>query len=272
MARSRLLSYAGRTVVVTGASQGIGKALCLALAPQGAQLVLAARDEARLREVADECRRLGASTLVVPADVAVDADCRRIVAEAAARFGSLDALVHNAGIGMWSRFDEVRDLSIYETLMKVNYLGCVYLTYHALPHLTKARGQIVAVSSLAGLTGVPTRTGYAASKHAVFGFFDSLRIELEGTGVSVTVVAPDFVVSQIHRRSLGPDGRPMGENPMQTAHLMTAEVCAARIVLAMERRRRLAILSLRGRVGRFVRLVAPRLIDGIAARAIRRGR
>ncbi len=264
--------YANRTIVVTGASQGIGRALCLAVAPQRPRLVLAARDEARLGEVAEECRAAGAETLVVRADVAIEADCQRIVAEAVARFGSLDVLVHNAGISMWSRFDEVRDLSIYETLMRVNYLGCVYLTHHALPHLKRARGQIVAVSSLAGLTGVPTRTGYAASKHAVFGFFDSLRIELEGTGVSVTVVAPDFVVSEIHRRSIGPDGRPIGESPMQTAHLMTAEACAARIVAAMQGRRRLAILSLRGRAGRFVRLVAPGLIDRIAARAVRRGR
>jgi short-subunit dehydrogenase len=130
----------------------------------------------------------------------------------------------------------------------------------------------VAVASLAGLTGVPTRTGYAASKHAVFGFFDSLRIELAGTGVSVTLIAPDFVVSEIHRRSLGPDGRPLGATRMQEAKIMTAEECAARIVRAMERRQRLAVLSLRGRLGRFARLVSPGLIDRIAARAVREGR
>lgn len=267
-----MAAYAGKTVVVTGASQGIGRALCLALAPQRPRLVLAARDEERLGEAADACRALGAEALVARADVSSQADCDRLVAETVARFDGLDVLVCNAGISMWSRFDEVRDLSIYESLMRVNYLGCVYLTHAALPHLKKARGQIVAVASLAGLTGVPTRTGYAASKHAVMGFFDSLRIELEGTGVSVTIVAPDFVVSEIHRRSVGPDGRPLGETPMQEARLMTAEACAARIVAAMEGRRRLAILSFRGRIGRFVRLVAPGLIDRIAARAVRRGR
>jgi short-subunit dehydrogenase len=130
----------------------------------------------------------------------------------------------------------------------------------------------VAVSSLAGLTGVPTRTGYAASKHAVFGFFDSLRIELAGTGVTVTLVAPDFVVSEIHRRAAGPDGKPLGESPMQESRIMTAERCAEHIVDAMQRRQRLRILSLRGRVGRFVRLIAPGLIDAIAARAVRLGR
>ncbi len=267
-----MAAYSAKTIVVTGASQGIGKALCLALAPQRPRLVLAARDEERLGEVAGACREVGAEALVARADVSSQADCDRLVALAVARFGGLDVLVSNAGISMWSRFDEVRDLSIYETLMRVNYLGCVYLTHAALPHLKRARGQIVAVASLAGLTGVPTRTGYAASKHAVMGFFDSLRIELEGTGVSVTIVAPDFVVSEIHRRSVGPDGRALGDTPMQEARLMTAEACAVRIVAAMEGRKRLAILSLRGRVGRFVRLMAPGLIDRIAARAVRRGR
>ncbi len=128
------------------------------------------------------------------------------------------------------------------------------------------------MASLAGLTGVPTRTGYAASKHAVIGFYDSLRIELADSGVDVTVIAPDFVRSEIHRRSIGPDGRPLGQSPMQEAHLMTAEECAALTLRAMERRQRMAILSARGRWGRFVRLIAPGLIDRIAARAVREGR
>jgi short-subunit dehydrogenase len=148
----------------------------------------------------------------------------------------------------------------------------VYATYHALPHLKRSRGQIVVMASIAGLTGVPTRTGYAASKHAVVGFFESLRVELKESGVSVTIVAPDFVVSEIHRRSMGPDGRPLGASPMQEARIMTTEECAALTVRAMESRKRLAILSRRGRLGRWVRLVAPALIDRIADRAVREGR
>lgn len=265
-------SYVGKTIVVTGASQGIGEALCLALAPQKPRLVLAARDAKRLSEVAEACRRRGAATLIIPTDVSLPAECERLVTQTVEHFGSVDVVVHNAGISMWSRFDDVSDLSVYEKLMRVNYLSCVYLTHQALPHLKRSRGQIVAVASLAGMTGVPTRTGYAASKHAVFGFFDSLRIELDGTGISVTIVAPDFVVSEIHRRSLGPDGKPLGKSSMQESKIMTAEECADHIVAAMEKRQRLAILSLRGRLGRFVRLVAPGLIDRIAARAVRQGR
>ena len=264
-------TYAGKSLIVTGASTGIGRALCLALAPQRPRLVLAARDAARLSETAAECRAQGAETLVVPTDVTSETACAALISRTVETFGGVDVLVNNAGAGMLARFDELSDLSVYESLMKVNYLGCVYPTFHALPHLKKSRGQIVAVASLAGLTGVPTRTGYAASKHAVFGFFDSLRIELLGTGVDVTIVAPDFVVSEIHKRAIGPDGRPLGESPMQESKIMSAEECARLMVRAMEKRQRLLITSLRGRVGRFVRLVFPGLIDAVARRAVSRG-
>jgi len=263
--------YAGKVIVVTGASSGIGKTLCLALAPQRPRLVLAARDEAALQAVATACAERGAETLVAPADVASEEACRSLVTRTLERFSALDVLVNNAGIGMLARFDELQDLSVYERLMRVNYLGCVYLTHAALPHLKKTRGQIVVVASVAGLTGVPTRTGYAASKHAVFGFFDSLRIELADTGVSVTVIAPDFVRSEIHRRAIGPDGKPTGASPLQESRIMTAETCAALSVRAMEKRQRLLITSLRGRVGRFVRLLFPGLIDAVARRAVSRG-
>ena len=267
-----MAAYGGKVVVITGASSGIGRALALALAPQRPRLVLAARDAARLEEVAGECRGKGAEALVVPTDVSAEPACRALVERTVGTLGGLDVLVNNAGIGMLARFDETGDLSVYETLMRVNYLSCVYLTHHALPHLKRSRGQIVVVASVAGLTGVPTRTGYAASKHAVFGLFDSLRIELEGTGVSVTMVAPDFVRTEIHRRAFGPGGTPTGKSPLQESRIMTAEACAALILPAMERRRRLLITSWRGRLGRYVRLVAPGLIDGIARRAVAEGK
>lgn len=267
-----MATYAGKVIVLTGASSGIGHALALALAPQRPRLVLAARDRVRLEEVAKECRARGAEALVVPADVSSEAACGALVARTIESCGALDVLVNNAGIGMMARFDELQDLSVYETLMRVNYLGCVYLTHHALPHLKKSRGQIVVVASVAGLTGVPTRTGYAASKHAVFGFFDSLRIELDGTGVSVTMIAPDFVRSEIHRRAFGADGKPTGKSPLQESRIMSAEECAGLIVRAMEKRQRLLITSWRGRLGRIVRLFAPGLIDAVAKKAVAQGK
>ena len=148
------------------------------------------------------------------------------MAETVKAFGGIDVVIHNAGITMWSRFDALQDLSIFERIMEVNYLAPVRLTALSLPHLKQSKGLLVAVASLAGLTGVPERSGYAASKHAMIGFFDSLRIELRGSGVDVSVVAPDFVVSEIHKRAIGPDGEPLGESPMMQAKIMTAEDCA----------------------------------------------
>jgi short-subunit dehydrogenase len=267
-----MATYSGKTIVVTGASSGIGRALCLALAAQRPRLVLSGRDEARLEQAAEACRAEGAEALAVRADVTVPAQCQLLISRAVERFGGVDVLVNNAGIGMIALFEEVQDLSVFESLMRVNYLGAVYATWHALPELKRSRGQIVAVASLAGLTGVPYRTGYSASKHAMIGFFDSLRIELKGTGVSVTVVAPDFVVSEIQKRAFGPDGKPLGRSPLQEDKIMTAERCAAEIIAAMEKRQRLMLGSFRGRVGRWVRLVAPGLIDRVALKAAREGK
>ena len=222
--------------------------------------------------VAEDCRAKGADVLVVPTDIAEEPQCRALVEQAVARFKVIDVLVNNAGIGMIARFDALPDLSVYERLMKVNYLGCVYPTYYALPHLRASRGQIVAMASLAGLTGVPTRTGYAASKHAVIGFFDSLRVELRGSGVDVTVVCPYFVRSEIHRRAVGPDGTPLGTTTMKEDRIMTAETCASLTVAAMEARQRMLVMTAKGKLGRFLKLVAPGMVDRIAERAVARGR
>lgn len=259
----------GRRIILTGASEGIGRALALELAGHGARLALAARDRGRLESLAQECRARGGEARALPTDVTSQQDCEWLVNETLAAFGGIDVLVHNAGITMWSRFDALEDLSIFARIMEVNYFAPVRLTALALPEIKKSRGLLVAVASLAGLTGVPERSGYAASKHALIGFFDSLRIELAGTGVDVSVLAPDFVISEIHRRAIGPDGEPLGESPMVQARIMTAEDCARRIARAIDRRERQVLMSARGKLGRWLKLLAPSVIDRMAARAIR---
>jgi short-subunit dehydrogenase len=261
-------------VVLTGASAGIGHQMALQLADQGAHLVLAARDAEKLEEAAAECRARGARALAVSTDVGDEAQCRVLVERAVAEHGRIDTLVNNAGIGMWARFDEMTDLSPFERIMRVNYLGSVYPTWYALPHLKKTRGRIVAVNSLTGKTGVPTRSGYAASKHAVTGFFDSIRIELEESGVTVTQVFPGFVATEIRERAFGPDGRPLGagNSPVREAQVMTAEECARQIVDAAGKRKRELIMTLRGKVGAKLKLIAPGLVDRIARKAIAQGK
>ncbi len=261
--------FTNKVIVVTGASEGIGRALCLALAPQRPKLAIAARNEGRLNELMKEVESKGAQALIVPTDVTSEEACNRLIRTTIEKWGSIDVLVNNAGRTMWTNFEDITDTSIFEKMIRLNYLASVYCTYYALPHLKKSKGLIVAVSSVAGLTGIPTRTAYAASKHALFGFFDSLRIELDGTGVNVTMVAPAFVLSEIHRRALGHDGKPLGKSPLQEDKIMTAQKCAALIVKAMENRDRLLLMSLRAKVGRWIRLVSPQLVDNVAKKAIR---
>jgi NAD(P)-dependent dehydrogenase (short-subunit alcohol dehydrogenase family) len=261
--------FRDKVVLVTGASEGIGRAICRALAPQQPKLVIAARNRERLESLKEEVEAGGAEALVCPADVTSQEECRAIAEKAVERFGGIDILINNAGGTMWCRFDAITDIAIFERLMRLNCLSCVYLTHAALPWLKKSRGRIACVSSVSGLAGVPERSAYAASKHAVFGFFDSLRIELASSGVSVTMIAPDFVLSEVHRRALGPDGAPLGESPMQEDRIMTAEACAALIVPAIAARRRLLITSARGRAGYRLKPFVPGLLDRIAAKAIR---
>ncbi len=265
-------AFRENVVVITGASSGIGRAMALQLAGEGAWLVLAARDAQRLESVAAECRSRGGRALVAPTDVSQESQCRSLIEQTVSAYGRIDTLVNNAGISMWTPFTEMQDLRPFEDIMRVNYFGSVYCTFYALPHLKQTRGRIVAVASLAGKSGIPTRSAYAASKHAMIGFFDTLRIELAGTGVSVTVACPDFVASEIRERAYGADGKPLGKSPVQETKVMTAETCASQIIAGAAARRRELIMSTRGKILLPFKFLLPSLVDRMAARAIRQGK
>ena len=264
--------FKDNVVVLTGASRGIGRELALQLADQGARLTLSARDTAALEEVAELCRTRGGQAVAIPADVGEEPQCAALIRRSVETFGRIDTLINNAGISMWALFEEITDLSMFERIMRINYLGSVWCTWHALPHLKQTRGRLVAVASLTGKTGVPTRSGYAASKHAMVGFFDTLRIELAESGVSVTVTCPDFVATEIRERAFGPDGNPLAVSPVQEGKVMTAATCARLILASAARRERELIPSARGKLGLWLKLVAPSLIDRIARKAIAEGR
>ncbi len=254
----------GKVSLITGASRGIGRALALRLASEGARLSLTARDMSALEAVAAECRADGADTIVTTGDVTSPADVRRVIDETVSRFDGLDVLVCNAGISMVCPFEELADSEAIERLIQVNYVGSVHFAQAALPHLIEARGRIVAVASLTALTGVPTRTGYAASKAAMACFFDSLRIELAGHGVSVTIAYPGFVDTGIRERAAGSgEGRGHG-----AGRIMSPDECARRILAAARHRRREVVMTGRAKAGRWLRLIAPGLVDRIAARAV----
>ena len=255
-------------VILTGASSGIGREVALQLADRGARLALAARGLQRLEEVAGACRERGADAIAVSTDVTDPEACRRLVQVAAERYGRVDTLICNAGISQAFPFEVLQDVSLAERIVRVNYLGAVFCAHYALPHLLAARGRLVAVASLTGKTGVPWRTLYAASKHALAGFCDSLRIELVDRGVSVTVIYPDFVQTEVRDRVLGPDGQPLAVHPLRRGSFLSAAACARHVVRAAARRRREAVLGLRGKVGVRLRGLLPGLVDRVARRAI----
>lgn len=266
-------AYRNSVVVLTGASSGIGRELALLLARSGAHLVLAARDRGRLAAVAADCKSAGApSAEAVVTDIAEESQCRALIARAEELHGRLDVLINNAGMTMWSLFRDTLTLEPFRRLIEINYLGSVYCTHAALPMLLASRGRIVAVSSLTGKTGVPTRSGYAASKHAMIGFFDTLRIELLETGVSVTVACPDYVATPTRERGFAADGRPVGESPVKEKEIQSAKDCAEEIFVAGARRKREILGSARGKLGVYLKLFWPALVDRIALRAVKRGR
>jgi len=261
-----------RVIVITGASDGIGAEMARQLAAKegpGLALVLAARNAAQLDAVAAECVALGAQVLTVPTDVGVQIQCRRLVITAVERFGRIDALVNNAGRSAHALFEEVEDLGWYEELMRVNLWGSVWCTQAALPHLKNTRGSIVAVSSLAGLIGVPGRTAYSATKFAMTGFFEALRAELKGAGVSVTTAYPGVVATRIRYRGFNAQGEAAGASGLKEEDAMSVEECARLIVDGMNGRKREVVMTAKGKLGRFLKLLAPGLVEKIALAALK---
>lgn len=262
-------SFAGAVVMVTGAGGGLGRALALRFAAAGARIAALDRDPAGLDAARSELEARGVECLALTCDV-TDADaCARSVAAAVARFGSLDVLVANAGISHRSAFAVTR-LDVIRRVMDVNFFGAVNCTAAALPHLLEGRGLVIAVSSVAGFTPLLARTGYAASKHAMHGFFDSLRAELQPRGVGVMLACPSFVATGIGRSAISGDGQPVRHAQVTVGRPLSAERAAGMIVAAAERGRRLVLVGRTSRLAWYLSRVAPGLYAQIMARRMRR--
>lgn len=260
--------------VITGASDGIGAEMARQLAARhGAEaaLVLAGRSQDKLEAVAAQCAQHQAQVLTVAMDVAVEAQCRNLIAQAMERFGRIDALVNNAGVSAQALFEEVRaeDLGWYEALMRTNFWGALWCTHAALPHLKASRGRIVAVNSLAGLAGVPGRTAYSASKFAMDGFFEALRAELKSAGVSVTSAYPGVVATAIRYRGYNARGEAAGKSGLKEDDAMTVQECARLIIAGMDRRERQVVMTAKGKLGRWLKLLAPGVVENIALAALK---
>jgi short-subunit dehydrogenase len=250
-------------IIITGASSGIGEHLALRFAEQGAWLSLAARNVEHLEEVSKQCNQRGGKVIIIPTDVAEKSQCQNLIEQTVAKYGRIDTLINNAGLGLASRFDALNDLTLFELIMQVNFFGSVYCTHYALPYLKEAHGRLVGISSLRGLFPSATADGYGASKHALTEFFSSLRIELADSGVSVTIIYPNWVCTGISSRAIKADGILTGQISIHEKGAMSVETCTRQIFKAVAKRKREVVMTLDGKLGLWLRLIAPKITDQI---------
>lgn len=248
-----------KVVIITGASSGIGKALAEKYASEGWNLVLAARREERLLELKEKLNHV--EILAVKADVTSESDCKNLIDKTAGRFGQIDVLINNAGISMRALFNQT-DTDVLCKVMDVNYWGTVYCTKYAMPWLLNSKGSLVGVISVGGYIGLPGRAGYSASKFAVRGFLETIRVENLKTGLHVLVAAPGFTSSEIRKSALLANGEQQGETPRNENNMMSAEECATHIFKAVKKRKRELVLTFaEGKLTVFLSKFFPRFID-----------
>ncbi len=249
-----------KTVVITGASSGIGEAMAKVYSEMGAKVVLGARSEEKLAALATEIRANGGQAAYCATDVTKAEDCKRLIDTAVEAFGGIDVLICNAGISMRAIFDDV-DLSVLHRLMDVNFWGTVYCAKYALPYLQQSKGSLVGISSVAGLHGLPGRTGYTASKYAMTGLLETIRIENIKKGLHVMVACPGFTASNVRFSALVADGSQQGSTPREEGKMMTAEEVARIVAKGIAKRKRLCLMEIEGRATHFVKKFAPAFLD-----------
>jgi len=249
-----------KVAIITGASSGIGKALAISMAGEGAKLVLGARSKAKLDELVTDITYRGHEAIAVQTDVSIENDCKSLILSAVEKYGKVDILVNNAGISMRALFNDT-DVDVIRKLMDINFFGMVYCTKYALPYLLKTGGSVVGVSSIAGYKGLPGRTGYSSSKFAMHGFLESLRIENLKSGLHVLIACPGFTASNIRNTALNEKGEQQGESPRDEGKMMTAEEVAAHIIKAIEKRKDRIVLTSQGKTTVRLNKLLPKFMD-----------
>lgn len=249
-----------KVVIVTGASSGIGEAIARKFALNGSKIVLAARTESRLSEITSDIIRSGGEAFYVITDVSSETDCKKLIEKTIEKYSRIDILVNNAGLSMRASFLDA-DLKVLHRLMDVNFWGTVYCTKYALPYLIERKGSLVAVSSVAGFHGLPGRTGYSASKFAIHGFMETIRIENLKNGLHVMIIAPGFTSTEIRKHALTADGHEQGESPLVEKDLMSPEYVAKWVLKGIRKKKRNKLLTWYGRLTALFQRIVPALVD-----------
>ncbi len=258
-AQRKLMSwFTDKVILVTGGTDGIGKALVNELMRQGAKVVACGRNYDKLYQL--QTIYAGKPLLALSADVSNESDCKQLVQQTIKIYGRLDVLINNAGISMRALFSET-SLETLHKVMDTNFWGAVYCTKYALPYLTKQKGTVVGISSIAGYRGLPGRSGYSASKFALQGWMEAIRTELMDTGINVMWVCPGFTRSNIRNVALNKDSQPQGETPLDERSLMSPEECASHILTAVEKRKRTLILTRQGKETVLINRFLPSFTD-----------
>ena len=252
--------FKDKVVIVTGASSGIGEAVAKEFARNSSKVVLAARSEANLTRITSEINAEGLDAMYIRTDVSNEQECRNLIEKTVEKYGTVNILVNNAGISMRASFDDV-ELKVLHRLMDVNFWGTVYCTKYALPYLVKNKGSLIGVSSVAGFHGLPGRTGYSASKFAMHGFLETVRIENLNKGLHVMIIAPGFTATEIRKHALNADGSEQGKSPLNEGKLSTPEHVAKWVLKGIRKKKRNKIIPLTGQLTALFQRIIPELVD-----------
>ncbi len=263
------MNLKGKTVWITGASSGIGRALSLEAARLGANLVLSARNTAELKKLQAEAKLTAATSLIIPLDLKKYKQFGKAVAAVTKKFGAVDILINNGGISQRSLGHETK-IEVYEEIMAVNFFGNIALTLAVLPAMrARKSGTIATISSVAGKIGTPLRTGYSASKFANNGFYDALRAENYKENIQVTIVMPGFVKTNVSRNALTAEGKKQGKSDGAIEAGISAEECARRAWSAiLAGKNEIYIAGRRERFAMFLQKFFP----GLLAKMIRKAK
>ena len=253
--------FQDKVIIVTGASSGIGLATARLFASMDAKVVLAARSIDKLEAIRAEMQEPN-NVLCVKTDVSKEEDCKNLIQKTIETFGRIDILVNNAGISMRAMFLEL-DLDVIRRLMDTNFWGTIYCTKYALPYLLKSKGSVVGVISTAGYLGLPGRTGYSASKFAIRGFLNTLRVEHRYDGLHVMVFAPGFTASNIRNMALLADGSHQGMTPRDEDKMMTADRVAQRMAYGLRFRKNEMLLTPVGKITKFFTFALPKFVEWV---------